>query len=258
MNLGDMDHVIHPLDKVVLLTARSFSKARTNRDAYRVYLASANKKWEEYGECGKTANGWVTPSSKEIPCGRRDCSGIWEGEVDDEEYFLDEITNLMNPIVSVQSNWEFKPEDELLNYDENQSAEDFWGEDQGAGCSGPDFSLNAERELWFKRQVVIFVLADTEVFTEQARQQRTVSAGPRRQQTEDWRQPGALVDNHPTVSRFLQGPDRQFLYFNFEDLGHSQNWARKHRNDRGCFMQITTGVDENNWAYADIQKVKSK
>ena len=72
---------------------------------------------------------------------------------------------------------------------------------------------------------------------------------------ESWKQPTAVVPDHPKVQQFLRGPARTFTYRNFNDLNHAYNWSRKHRNDRGCSMNLTPS-ERGSSAIVDIVKIK--
>ena len=150
------------------------------------------------------------------------------------------------------------PVEDILNFPEYEyENEAWWGADQGDGCSGPGYKAHATKDCWFRSQVVIISEINSN-FSATLSDHMIAPPTRARAAEETWEQPGANVPFHPAVTRFLRGTDRKFRYINFTDLQHAENWASKHRNDRGCFMTITVGEDEYGFAYADIVKTQER
>ena len=55
-----------------------------------------------------------------------------------------------------------------------------------------------------------------------------------------WKQPNAVVPDHPLVEEFLRGPAQSCTYRNFSNLSDARDWADEHRYDDGCFMKLST------------------
>ena len=55
-----------------------------------------------------------------------------------------------------------------------------------------------------------------------------------------WKQPDAVVPDHPLVEKFLRGPAQSCTYRNFSSIDDARDWADEHRYDDGCFMKLST------------------
>ena len=153
-----------------LINALDYDKLQFGRDRWELFIATANKKISECGDCGG-CDGYGRWGGS---CGDNDCGGDWEEN--ERSCELDSFQPLTgNSNDEQKMSFDFNPKKNVLNKRDNcskstdskypssrkkssdhQSDEEFWGDnDIGEGCSGPSGNEGSNRERWYQKRVLI-------------------------------------------------------------------------------------------------------
>ena len=141
-------------DKNIVSAVRNalqYDVMQCGKDRWEFFVARADKKVNEYGDCTREYGGyWGHHDGEEEDCFNKD----WD-EIDSIK-----LSNFIPLTPNTSKNdglaFDFDPE-EAVNGDDGFES---WGDDKGTGCSGPTGNEGATCERWYQKQVAVLWRAD--------------------------------------------------------------------------------------------------
>ena len=144
-------------DKNIVSAVRNalqYDIMQCGKDRWEFFVARADKKVNEFGDCTREYGGYYGHRGGSEECFSKD----WD-EIDSIK-----LSNFIPLTPNTSKNdslaFDFDPE-EAVNGDDGY---EFWGEDKGTGCSGPTGNEGASCERWYQRKVAVLWRADKSLF----------------------------------------------------------------------------------------------